>query len=159
MGGLVSIAEARKSIVGTYRNKRAKRETAWPGWGSAWPGSGPRSQDLRSPLSRTCFGGPRPPHAGEDVVRPLLRPKSGRAVALAGIVALMLAVVPSAALAVRTPSSVKAKPRAEANAAREKTRFFDSRQSAGALKVLDARAARLDARPSAGVAALRTSLG
>jgi hypothetical protein len=92
-------------------------------------------------------------------VRPLLRPKSGRAVALAGIVALMLAVVPSAALAVRTPSSVKAKPRAEANAAREKTRFFDSRQSAGALKVLDARAARLDARPSAGVAALRTSLG
>jgi hypothetical protein len=71
----------------------------------------------------------------------------------------MLAVVPSAALAVRTPSSVKAKPRAEANAAREKTRFFDSRQSAGALKVLDARAARLDARPSAGVAALRTSLG
>jgi hypothetical protein len=92
-------------------------------------------------------------------VRPLLRPRSGRAVALTGVVALMLAVVPSAALGVRSSSSVKAKPRAEAKAAGEKTRFFDSRQTAGALKVLHARAARLDARPSAGVAALRTSLG
>ena len=92
-------------------------------------------------------------------MRPLLRPRSGRTVALTGVVALTLAVVPSAALAVRTSSSVKAKPRGESNAAREKTRFFDSRQTAGALKVLDARAARLAARPSAGVAALRTSLG
>jgi hypothetical protein len=41
----------------------------------------------------------------------------------------MLVVVPSAALAVRAPSSAKAKPRAEAKAAREKTRFFDSRQT------------------------------
>jgi extracellular elastinolytic metalloproteinase len=71
----------------------------------------------------------------------------------------MLAVVPSAALGVRSSSSVKAKPRAEAKAAGEKTRFFDSRQTPGALKVLQARAARLDARPSAGVAALRSSLG
>jgi hypothetical protein len=89
----------------------------------------------------------------------LLRPKSGRAVALAGIVALMLAVVPSAALGVRSSPSAQAKPRAEANAAREKTRFFDSRQTAGARKVLNARAARLAAQPSAGVAALRGSLG
>jgi extracellular elastinolytic metalloproteinase len=89
-------------------------------------------------------------------------PRKVQVPALAAVAALAVALLPSAAFAVRVPAKPSAgvrKPAGEQAANREKARFFDSRQSPAATRVLRARSARLSAKPSAAVSTLRSRLG
>src|SRR5262249_8848673 len=86
----------------------------------------------------------------------MIRRRPGRAAAVATAVAVVIAMVPAAtSLAASAPSSVKP----NAAGAREALPNFDARSDGNVKKVLAARAAQIAANPTAGVRALRKSLG